>query len=112
MVTQYSCRTCGCIQVEAKICKPLCNIRDFILIGVAHGDEDAALVGQLVACADQSFIERFPHGGCDAEHFTGGFHFRSELRVQSRQLFKGEDRYFDRGVGGNRGKTGAVRHIL
>lgn len=54
MVTQYSCRTCGCIQVEAKISKPLCNIRDFIFIGVAHGDEDAALVGQLVACTDQS----------------------------------------------------------
>ena len=107
----------GGIDADALIVAALGDGNGIREVLVLNGQKHAGVIlftggGQMEAGSGQAFEQRFRLGDADAQHFTGGLHFRSEDGVSVVQLLKGEDRYLDGTVGRDGIESGAVAQIL
>src|SRR5690606_2186222 len=71
------------------------DLNGLFLVILANADEGTAGVRQDFAGTDLCLGEGFAEAVADAHHLTGGFHFRAEDRVDTRELGEGEHRFLD-----------------
>ena len=84
------------IKGEAKFCKAACNFNGMWFVRLPHADKNLTGGRQANIGCQLGFDKSFSKGNAHAHHFTGGFHFRPQYRINTGKFNKGEYRFFDR----------------
>ena len=66
-----------CVDVEAESLEALADADSLLLVRVADGNQDSALLLHLEACAGQTLEQRLAEALGNAEDLAGGLHLRA-----------------------------------
>ena len=111
LVEHFRGALCG-VDLEAEVGVLFGDLADLRLVGIADGDEHAAVLLHLVARRDKTLVQSLLERARYAEHLARGLHFGSEVVVDVDKLFKAEHGDLDGYVSALSVKSRAVAHVL